>query len=191
MPTRLIKPLLAASAMLLLSTFAAQATTYPLTVTDLAGRKVEIPVEPQRVVLQDGRDAQMLALLDRSDPFGRVKLWNNLLKRQDAPSWEVMRKAWPEAAKIPDMGFGDDGQVNTEEMLAVHPQLVIAEARARASMQQAGVMAQLKALHIPVVFVDTFDKPVPDAVQSVALLGKVLNREAEAKAYGDFYQRHL
>ncbi len=186
-----LKSLLAALASLLFTALAAQAVTYPLTVTDLAGRKVEIPAEPQRVALQDGRSLLMLALLDRKEPFNRVKLWNNLFARMDVPGWEIIKGAWPEAENIPNMNFGDNGQVNAEKILAARPQLVIAEARAQSSMEQAGVMSRLEGLKIPVLFVDTFKKPVPNAVESVTLLGKVLNREAEAKDYGDFYNRHL
>ncbi|SQC42726.1 Solute-binding periplasmic protein of iron/siderophore ABC transporter [Klebsiella pneumoniae] len=39
------------------------ATQYPLTVTDLDGRQVTLAKEPQRIILQDGRDIMTLALL--------------------------------------------------------------------------------------------------------------------------------
>lgn len=44
------------------------ATQYPLTVTDLDGRQVTLTKEPQRIILQDGRDIMTLALLDRDNP---------------------------------------------------------------------------------------------------------------------------
>lgn len=37
------------------------ATQYPLTVTDLDGRQVTLAKEPQRIILQDGRDIMTLA----------------------------------------------------------------------------------------------------------------------------------
>lgn len=169
----------------------AQTTAYPLTVTDMAGRQVTIPAEPTRVALQDGRDAAMLALLDRADPFKRVVVWNNLLARQDTASWKVMSGKWADAKAIPDMGFGDDGQVNTEDLVAARPGLVVAELRAEKSLRDAGVIQRLDALRIPLLFVDTFDKPVPGAADSVEILGKALNRQSEAKVYTDFYNAHL
>lgn len=45
------------------------ATQYPLTVTDLDGRQVTLAKEPQRIILQDGRDIMTLALLDRDNPI--------------------------------------------------------------------------------------------------------------------------
>jgi iron complex transport system substrate-binding protein len=162
-----------------------------ITVTDMAGRKVTLAAPPQRIALQDGRVALDLALLDRAHPFARVVVWNNLLRRFEPNLWSVLVKRWPAAAKIPDMGFDDNGAVNLEEIIAQRPQLLVAELRARPVLEQEGVMRTLAQLGISVLFVDDTEKPVPDAARSVTLLGQVLGREAEAKAYVDFYDRHL
>jgi iron complex transport system substrate-binding protein len=167
------------------------ASAYPVTVTDMAGRQVTITRPPQRIALQDGRVALDLALLDRKNPFGRIVVWNNLLRRFSPASWSLLVGRWPKAARIPDMGFGDDGEVNLEDIIANKPQLLIAELRARPVLEQDGVMRTLANLHIPVVFVDDSVHPVPGAAASVTLLGQVLNREPEAKAYTDFYDAHL
>jgi len=85
------------AACLLLPALAA-ATTYPLTITDMDNRKVTIEKEPQRIILQDGRDILALALLDRDDPFHRVVAWNNLPKKQDSGTWNLLRGKWPEGS---------------------------------------------------------------------------------------------
>ncbi|WP_052401849.1 ABC transporter substrate-binding protein [Muricoccus aerilatus] len=179
---------LAAAALLplLALAFPAQATQYPLTVTDLAGRQVTIPRKPERVVLQDGRNISILAMLDRDDPFARVVLWNNIPSRADEGFWNILRGAWPKAAAIPDMGFGDNGQVNAEQVMTSRPQLVVAEARALGALKEAGVDQRLAQLNIPLLLVDSFDDPVPNAVRSVELLGQVLDREAEAAEFAGF-----
>lgn len=169
----------------------AVAQNFPVTVTDMAGRQVTITKPPERVALQDGRVALDLALLDRTDPFSHVVIWNNLLSRFSPAFWSLLVKHWPEAAKIPDMGFDDDGQVNLEAMLAKKPQILIAELRAMPVLEQDGTMRTFAALHIPVLFVDDSVHPVPNAVRSVTLLGTVLDRAKEAKAYTDFYDAHL
>jgi iron complex transport system substrate-binding protein len=164
---------------------------YPVTVTDMAGRQVTITSPPQRIALQDGRVALDLALLDRKDPFTRVVVWNNLIRRFGPATWSVLVGHWPDAARIPDMGFSDNGAVNVEELVASKPQLLIAELRARPVLEQDGAMRTLASLHIPVVFVDDSVNPVPGAAASVTLLGQVLDRAPEAKAYTDFYNAHL
>nr|WP_133843026.1 ABC transporter substrate-binding protein [Erwinia rhapontici] len=167
------------------------ATTYPLTVTDMDGQKVVINHEPQRVILQDGREILSLALLDRDNPFQRVVSWNNLMKKQDAGSWNLLKKRWPDAEKILDMGFSDQGEVNLETVIAKKPDLMIAQLRAKPALKQTGVLTQLSALNIPVLFVDDELHPVQNTAASITLLGKVLNKEDNARAYTDFYTKKL
>ncbi|TPG59014.1 ABC transporter substrate-binding protein [Roseomonas nepalensis] len=184
---------LAVAALLPLLAFAApaQATQYPVTLTDAAGREVTIARRPERVALQDGRNIAILALLDREDPFQRVVLWNNIPSRDDAGFWAVLRAAWPKAAGIPDMGFGDNGQVNAEQLITARPQLVVAEQRALGSLREAGVDRRLAQLNIPLLVVDSFADPVPNAIRSVELLGQALDREAEAADYAAFARERV
>lgn len=171
---------------------AAHATDYPLTVTDLAGRQVTIEHEPKRVVLQDGRDLFSLALLDREDPFARISVWNNIIKRSDPNTWALFEKQWPKSAnKATDMQFGDDGDMNLEAVVAGKPDLLVFQLRARKSLEGAGVERKLAALKIPAIYVDTDLDPVPHSQKSIELLGKVLNREARATEYLDFYKARL
>ncbi|OLP43752.1 ABC transporter substrate-binding protein [Rhizobium oryziradicis] len=177
---------------LMLPASMAGATDYPLTVTDLAGRSVEIGHEPKRIVLQDGRDLFSLALLDRADPFKRIVVWNNLLARSDKQAWSVFESKWPQSAnQAVDMRFGDEGQVNLEQIVAAKPDLVIVQARVKPVLDDANVTARLKELGIPVVMIDTQVDPAVDAPKTVTLLGKVLNREKEAQEFADFYESHL
>ncbi|MXP49100.1 ABC transporter substrate-binding protein [Pantoea sp. Eser] len=183
-----MKTSLLAATTLLLST-ACAATTYPLTLTDLDGQTITLQKEPQHVILQDGRDILALALLYRQNPFQRVVAWNNLPKKQDTQTWDLLKQRWPQATSIVDMGFNDQGQVDMESVLAKQPDLMIAQLRAKPALTQSGVLATLKNLHIPVLFLDDELQPKQNTVPGITLLGKVLNREAEAKAYTDFYQQ--
>ncbi|HGH3371051.1 TPA: ABC transporter substrate-binding protein [Kluyvera cryocrescens] len=178
-------------AALLLSPLLAMAQNWPVTVTDLDNRTVTIAQEPQRIILQDGRDILTLAVLERENPFAKVVAWNNLPKKQDSETWNVLKRKWPEADKILDMKFSDQGNVDLETILSRHPDLMIAQLRAKPSLTQSGVLAKLDALHIPVVFVDYELHPLENTRPSIAMLGKVLGQSARAQAYLDFYQQRL
>ncbi|WP_393969684.1 ABC transporter substrate-binding protein [Kluyvera intermedia] len=178
-------------AALLLSPLLALAQNWPVTVKDLDNRTITIEQAPQRIILQDGRDILTLAVLERENPFAKVVAWNNLPKRQDTQTWNVLKKKWPEADKILDMKFSDQGNVDLETVLSRHPDLMIAQLRAKPSLVQSGVLAQLEALHIPVVFVDYELHPVENTRPSIALLGKVLGQNQRAQAYLDFYLQRL
>jgi iron complex transport system substrate-binding protein len=191
-PRRWIAHLAAAAVLPFLAMAApAQATQYPVTLTDMAGREVTIPRKPERIVLQDGRNIAILAMLDREDPFARIVTWNNIPSRADTSTWNVLRTVWPKAASVPDMGFGDNGQVNAEQVIASRPQLVIAERRAMGALKEAGVDQRLAQLKIPLVFVDTYFDPLPNAIRSVEVLGQALDREAEAAEYASFAREHI
>ena len=176
---------------LLFSPLFSYATQYPLTVTDLDGRNITIQHEPQRIILQDGRDIMTMALLDRDNPFKRLVAWNNLAKKQDITTWEMLKGKWPQAANILDMGFSDKGDVDLESIISRKPDLMIAQLRARPALIESGIISKLSALNVPVIFVDYEINPAKDTAQSIDLLGKVLNRENNAKAYTDYYRQQL
>lgn len=176
---------------LLLSPFIAQAQGWPVTVKDLDNRTVTIEREPQRIILQDGRDIFALALLARDNPFAKVVAWNNLPKKQDTETWKVLKRKWPEAETLLDMKFSDQGNVDLETVISRQPDLMIAQLRAKPSLVQTGVLAKLEALHIPVVFVDYELHPVENTLPSIALLGKVMGQNERAQAYINFYQQRL
>ena len=111
-----------------LCSFAAQ---YPLTVTDLDGRAITLQHEPQRIILQDGRDIMAMALLDRDNPFRRVVAWNNLARKQDINTWKMLQEKWPQSAQVLDMGFSDKGNVDLESVISRQPDLMIAQLRAK------------------------------------------------------------
>ena len=179
---------LTVSSLVSLSAFA---TDYPLTVTDMAGRQVTLDHEPERVVLQDGRDLLSLAVLDKEQPFRRVVAWNNLLKHSDKGMWQQLEKQWPDSANILDMKFSDGGDMNLESVLSKKPDLVIAQLRGKPALEQSHIIATLKQVNVPVLFVDTGVHPVSGAPASMTLLGKVLNRESQAAAFTAFYKETL
>lgn len=186
-----LKTRIAAGLAFLLLPLLAQAGDWPVTVKDLDNRTVTIEHKPQRIILQDGRDIFALDLLARDNPFANVVAWNNLPKKQDSETWNVLKRKWPDAEKILDMKFSDQGNVDLETVISRQPDLMIAQLRAKPSLVQTGVLAKLEALHIPVVFVDYELHPVENTLPSIALLGKVMGETDRAQAYIDFYQQRL
>ncbi|WKV52394.1 ABC transporter substrate-binding protein [Dickeya fangzhongdai] len=177
---------------LLLHSFSALATTYPVKLTDIDGNNVEISHEPQRIVVQDGRDILAIALLDRANPFKRIVAWNNILLKSDKGMFRLLEEKWGNDIKpILDMKNGDDGQVNLEQILAQKPDLMIVQLRAKQALKESGVLEKLSALKIPVIFIDTSKDPIVNTPRSIDILGEALNKEKEAMEYVSFYNQHL
>lgn len=92
---------------------------------DTDGQKITLKYEPKRIVLQDGRDILMLALLDRNNPFERVVTWNNNLKKSDPQTVPLLEQKWKSNINvIPNMGFNDKGEVNVERVIAQRPDVL-------------------------------------------------------------------
>ncbi|EKF64514.1 hypothetical protein B194_2679 [Serratia plymuthica A30] len=52
-------------------------------ITDVSGRKVEIPGEVKRIILGEGRQIYLLAAFDTDAPFKRVEGWRDDFPKAD------------------------------------------------------------------------------------------------------------
>ncbi len=134
----------------------AQATSYPFTFTDDLGRKVTLASEPRRIVSMLPSDTETVCALGACDRLVGVD------KYSDFPA-EVM--------KLPKVG--DLFTPGVEAIVAQKPDLVLVS-------KYGQVVAPLTAAGVTVVAVnpETFE----DVFTKTTLLGKILNREAQAKA---------
>jgi iron complex transport system substrate-binding protein len=134
----------------------ALATSYPLTVTDDAGRSVVIPTEPQRIVVMLPSATETLCSIGACD---------KIVATDDYSNWP------PEAAEKPKAGGLYDP--NVELIASFQPDLVL--------LSPYGKLAdQLGKLGIRVYAVNT--QTYTDISRSARDLGRLVNREAEAEA---------
>lgn len=161
------------------------------TVTDILGRRVDVPDNPQRIVLGESRMLYTLALLEPGDPARRVVGWPRDLARYDAQSWQLYSRKFPHIAQIPAIGGGNFRQINPESLIQLRPDLVILARYAREDGDEAQRVAALGKAGIPVVYVDLRIDLLHNTVPSVRLLGELLNRQARAEAFITFYQQHM
>ncbi|GMA15771.1 ABC transporter substrate-binding protein [Deinococcus metallilatus] len=140
---------------LTLTAGAAGATTYPLTLTDDLGRQVTLRSEPKRIVSVLPSDTETLCALGVCDQLVGVDEFS------DFPA---------QVTRLPKVGGLYNP--NVEAMVALRPDLVIVSKYGKLAgpLTQAG---------IPVLAVnpETYD----DVFSKTLLLGKVVNREAQAK----------
>ncbi|WP_457631828.1 ABC transporter substrate-binding protein [Oceanithermus sp.] len=134
----------------------ALATSYPLTVTDDAGRPVVIPAEPQRIVVMLPSATETLCSIGACD---------KIVATDDYSNWP------PEAAKKPKAGGLYNP--NVELIASFQPDLVIAS-------KYGKLTGSLEKLGINVYAVDT--QTYEDIFRTARSLGRLVNREAEAEA---------
>ncbi|WP_245539078.1 ABC transporter substrate-binding protein [Saccharibacter floricola] len=160
-------------------------------ITDITGHVVSIPDHPQRLVLGEGRLIYALEPLEKEHLFDRVVGWQGEFRDADAQNYEQMRHAFPKADQVAVIGRSSADTISPEKLLDLHPDVAIFSTTGHGPGQSGDVTERLKAAHIPVVFVDFREDPVKTTVPSMRILGEVLGREEEAKAYTDFYEQRL
>ena len=158
---------------------------FPMEIEDMAGRKVFLRKEPNRIICLAPGSLRLIVYLQRED---RVVGVEDLEKQNPGgrPYW----LAKPELAKLPRCGPGGPASINKkpdlEAVLSLAPDLVFVT-------YMDGSLADevQKTLDIPVVVLSygtfaTFDERV---YQALRLTGRILSRQARAQEVIDFIER--
>lgn len=160
-------------------------------VTDVLGRKVEVTDHVKRVVLGEGRLISAFALLDKDAPFQRIVGWQNDLKLLDQHTYNAYVAKFPTVKDIPLIGQASEQSVSAEEILSLKPDLAVFSISGHGPTEHSPVADVLAKAGIPVLFVDFRINPVQCTHASMNALGQALGREAQAKAFLDFYDAHI
>lgn len=166
-------------------------TAQAVTVTDVAGRTVTVPDDVQRVVLGEGRLFFALSLLEGQKPFDRIVGWQGDFRKLDPQTYATYRAKFPQIDNIPLIGTTSADSISPENVLKLNPQLAIFGLSGHGPGRESELVKQLQKAGVPVVFVDFRTSPLKNTLPSMALLGKVLNREKQAQDYIRFYQENI
>ena len=154
------------------------------TITDIVGRTVTIPDNPQRVLLgfyfEDfyaivGENAYDRVVAISKDAWAG---WRNL-------QWKAYTKTTPKLLKLTDVGEVDSGSFSVEAAVAARPDIAIIAEWQFTGMGEA--VAKLEAAGIPVVVVDYNAQTVENHVASTLLIGKIMGAEERARKLADEY----
>lgn len=148
----------------------------PTTVTDIAGREVQVDLPVESVLLGEGRQLYVVAALDREAPFQRVVGWRDDLKKNDPGTWDAYRTRWPEADALPTFGGIKDGTFDVEQAVMLNPDVVMMNIEAKVSTEESGAVEKLAAAGIPVVYVDFREKPMQNTEPSLRLMGQLFGK---------------
>ncbi|UTW53733.1 ABC transporter substrate-binding protein [bacterium SCSIO 12827] len=164
-----------------------------ITVTDLAGRQVTLDVPVKTLILGEGRFVPTLAILDPSDPSDRIVGMMGDFERFDSAGFAQYVKAFPRIKDIPQIGHGSAESFSLEKSISVKPDVAIfglGSGHGPGARHKA-ILDRLAAAGVPVVVVDFRIEPLINTPKSIDLLGRIMGREVEAKAFNDFYAAEL
>lgn len=160
-------------------------------IIDITGQKVEIPANPQRIVLGESRMLYTLALLEPGYPAKRIVGWPADIARYDAQTWAQYQQKFPQISNIPQLGSGSVREINAESVLKLAPDLVILPRLAKTSNEGAHFRQLMQQAGIPVITIDLRVDLLNNTVPSIRILGEVLNQQQRARDFIDFYQQHM
>ncbi|SFN80700.1 iron complex transport system substrate-binding protein [Xenorhabdus japonica] len=176
--------LMAGSAMM--ASFASWAET----VTDVAGRTVEVPEKVNRILLGEGRLFHSVAILEGDKPLARIAGWQGDFRKLDPQTYAIYKAKFPEIDNIPLIGNTSADSVSSEKVLTLNPDVAIFGLSGHGPGKNSELVKQLEKAGVPVVFVDFRNDPLKNTLPSIRMLGKILHREEQANAYADFYEKN-
>lgn len=164
-----------------------------VTITDIAGRTIEVEAPVKRVILGEGRFLPTIGILDREDPTARIVGTMGDFEKLDPATYAQYLKAFPSVGDIPRMGSASESTFSVETAIAAKPDLAIFgySSGHGPGARSVEVIGQLQAAGVPVLVVDFRMEPLLNTPKSIRLLAKAFGREAEAEEFLDFYDQEL
>ena len=166
------------------ASFALPAWADTITLTDTQGRSVEVPENPQRILL--GFYFEDFMAVAGPEAYDRVVAiskdtwegWRNL-------QWKTYAAAIPRLEELADVGEVDAGTFSLEAAIAADPDVAVLAAW---QYNALGEVADLmEDAGIPIVVLDYNAQTVEMHVRSTELLGALMGAEDRAKTLADEY----
>lgn len=142
------------------------------TITDVAGRQVELPKKADRILLGEGRLIYAVALLEGKKPFSRIVGWQGDFRKLDPHTYAAYKAKFPEIDDIPLIGNTTAESVSAEKVLALRPDVAVFGLSGHGPGRSSELVAQLEKAGVPVVFIDFRTSPLKNTVPSMRILGK-------------------
>lgn len=153
---------------------------------DLRGRPITPLPAGGKLSIDDGRYLIALALI-HPDPVSLLAAWGGDVNRISPEMYAAFVETSPTLATLPRIP--QSGQpFNLEAVLAARPSTSVVSIDSGPSDEQA---AQLQAAGVPVAFIDFFNHPFENQARSLAVLGALIGRAAEAEAFNAFKKARL
>ena len=171
-----------------LFTPATSAQAEALTLTDIAGRQVTLDERPQKIILGEGRMMYSIAAITDGNPFDKIVGWKDDLVQYDPDAFRKFEAAFPaDAERMINFGNPYAGDFSIEGVLEADADLVLLDSGNLFKAEETGLIDKLDKAGVPVVFIDFRRNATENTVPSLLILGRILDEEAGAAKFIDFY----
>jgi len=154
-----------------------------ITITDIAGRNVEVETPVSSVILGEGRMIYILAMLDKDNPFKRVVGWRDEFPKTDPESYAAYLEKWPHIADLPRFGRMGDDSFSVEAAIALKPDVILMDIGGQIVAQEGGYEENLDKAGIPIIYVDFREKAMENTEPSLRIIGQLMGKQDVAEAF--------
>ncbi|MEM8852349.1 MAG: ABC transporter substrate-binding protein [Pseudomonadota bacterium] len=159
-----------------------------MTLTDIAGRTVEVPDSPKAVILGEGRMMYAIAALQPDAPFEAVLGWKDDMILYDPDAFRRFKTAFPEeTARLINFGNPYAGDFSVEKAVAEGADVLILDLGNLYKAQESGVIDNLAKVGVSTVFIDFRVNATENTVPSLLILGKIFGEPDKALEFIDYY----
>ncbi|WP_305422525.1 ABC transporter substrate-binding protein [Photobacterium leiognathi] len=171
----------------------ALANSYPLTVTDVAGRQVTFDHQPTNIALSTSRIFPLLEIIYQGDAAKHLVAARDDM-RVSAPSmYASYIKQYPALQHVPVIGLIKSGEFDAERFINLKPKpdLFIVDLSNIKLAQDKGLLKKLDDAGIKVLAVDFRENPIKNTIKSVQVVADAVNRTKQGSDFTHYYQQHL
>lgn len=155
-----------------------------ITLTDTMGRTVEVPENPQRILL--GFYFEDFMAVAGPEAYDRVvAISKETWAGWRALQWQTYLAVIPRLEELADVGEVDSGTFSLEAAVAAKPDVAVLAAWQYKTLGE--VADRLEDAGVPIVVLDYNAQTVEMHVKSTEILGKLMGAEGRAKMLADEY----
>ena len=163
-----------------------------ISVTDLAGRTVEVKHGVQRVILGQGRMLDSVAILEGDNPLAHIVGWRTDLKKFDPGTYSKYQQKFGAALDgLESFGKAYKSDFSVENAISLQADLLIMNLGNLTKAKESGIIEKMQTAGIPVIFVDYQVDALKNTTTSMELLGKVFAKEERAAEFIAYYSEQL
>ncbi|OBU27913.1 cobalamin ABC transporter substrate-binding protein [Photobacterium kishitanii] len=169
------------------------AATYPITVTDVAGRTITFNHPPQNIALSTSRIFPLLEIIYQQDAAKHLVAARNDMQVSAPSMYANYIKHYPSLKNVAKIGLIKSGEFDAERFINLKPKpdLFIVDLSNIKLAQDNGLLKKLAAAGIKVIAVDFRENPIKNTVRSVESVAKAVGREAQGQAFARYYLDHV
>lgn len=174
------------------SATAATSTASAMSITDIAGRTVEVSDSPKAVILGEGRMMYSIAALQPDAPFDGVLGWKDDMILYDPDAFRRFETAFPDdTQRLINFGNPYAGDFSVEKAVSSGADVLILDLGNLYKAQESGVIDNLAKVGVPTVFIDFRVNATENTVPSLLILGRIFGEEEKALEFIDYYLKGM